>query len=294
MSKNKDRAKTSLKLSSLFSHAWKIAWSSKGLWIFSALSSLISITDFVGLRNLQLSATAFVFVGVIAVALSAYGSAGLIYGIILANSNNNKVSLREVYGASTRYFARLLITSSPLIVIAVILYLGAIKGLSESLLATELGLVLVIITLLLLIVLAIARVLYIPLGAMIYMIQLAIVVEDLGVRESIHRIWNILINNFWEIVRFSIANSFVFGFFILIINLPFLFAPSSADPSNSLIVSNGLGLFMLAGNNLALISYTPVAIFLASIANTCMTGAWVLAYKQLSSKLPISNRSDRQ
>lgn len=297
----------------LFLRAWKITWNNKLLWIlgfFAGLGNGVSFNNnFRGggnggnvgpnqpggelspemqefLRQLQRPEVVGIFLTVvcvlllIAVALFVLGvisRAGLIGGVRLAD-DNGKVSLGEAWAVGVRFFWRMLGLELLQLLPLVVLVIG---GVALAVLTAGVGLVC------LLPLLCVAIILIIPYNLVFWLAGYGLVLENLGVFDSVKRGWEMLKNNVAPVLIVGgvlFVGLFVVGLATLIplivIAVPVMFA-FVADPQHP-------NLTLLAGAGLAFLCLLPILWVFTSMLTTWVYSVWTLLYRQLAGPTPAA------
>ena len=289
---------------SILSRAWKITWNNKILWIFGFLAGTSGGFNFRssgggnggdgggfgpgGLppeieqfqRQLErpevlaIVLAAFCFLILLAIAffvLSLIARGGLVGGIRLAD-DNGKVTFGEAWAIGLRYFWRnfglVLIAAAPILLFIAIALLVVF-------LTSGFG-VFCILPLLCVLVIA-----YIPYAIVIWLGQIGVVVDDLGVFDSVRKGWELLKANVGPVIILGVI-LFVIGLVIgvamliplAIIAIPVFFA-FVTDPGNPNIP-------MLVGAGVAFLCLLPVLWVVSGAVNTWVYSVWTLTYRQFT------------
>jgi hypothetical protein len=298
----------------LLSKAWRITWNNKWLWLLGFLVSSTLNTSFrfntpsfdtqtpspSGPRpqlppeverlveQFQRPEVAGILITVACVilllalvffVLTTIARGGLIGGIRVAD-DTGKVGLGEAWGIGLRYFWRMLgleiLQALPIIVVAIVFVIFFI-----FLSAATFGLG----VLCLLPILCILVILFIPYGLIFWLGSFGMVLEDLGVIDSVKRGWEIFKTHPGPVLLVGVI-LFILLFIVgLVVLIPFVVIAIPAvlafmgDPQHP-----NWGL--LAGAGLALLCLIPIIWVANGILTTWVYSVWTLLYRQLSGAVP--------
>jgi hypothetical protein len=294
----------------ILSRAWKITWNNKILWLFGFFAGSSSVSfrgpsgsggdgGFTGdpgdiripreiQRLLDRPEVVALIIGgvvvlvVIAIALfilSMIARGGLIGGIRLAD-DNGKVTFGEAWAIGLRYFWRMLgmtlALAVPVLVIGIVL---AVLAIALGVATFGLG-VLCVLPLVCVFV-----ILYIPYSVVIWLGQIGVVVDDLGVVDGIKRGWELLKANIGPVVIVGVL-LFVIGLaigFVLVLPLVLiatpLFVAFMADPENP-------NMPLVIGSIVGFLCLLPFLWVLGGIINTWTYSVWTLTYRQITGNRP--------
>jgi len=302
----------SLDYGSTLSRAWQITWRHKVLWIFGILagcsqgggsssggnggSTDFRVNDQGGVdlppqleqfRNMDFQqylpwiigiGCAVLLLALIFYVLGLIGEGGLIHGAATVDSTGS-VTFGEAWAVGVQkivplFLLRLLI-AVPIILLVVIV---------TVMVAATAGLLLICLLPLLC--------LLIPAGIVVsiwqYFAQYYIVLEGVGVVDSLRKSWAFLRQNWSQVLVLGLI-TIVGAFFIgLLLALPMILA---VLPTLALLIGSAaqnvqpdLGTFLPAIICGAL--YFPVLLILQGVLNTWLTSAWTLAFRQLTGAQP--------
>lgn len=288
---------------SILSRAWKITWSNKILWVFGILSALGSggggggngggrgfgrtsggPSGFPPNEQLQrlfgrpdviaivvAVVVVLIVVGLVIFALSIIGRGGLIGGVRLAE-DNGKVTFGEAWGVGRRSFLRLFLLRLAVILPIIVLILA---GVAAAVLTLGLGAI-CLVPLICLLVIAL-----IPISILVHFAQFGIVLDDLGVMDSLRKGWAVIKANLGPILMLGVillVIGFVAGlilalpFIIIVIPAAFAFVLGGNQPNVPLLTAAGI----------AFVCYLPILIFLSGVLHTWIMSAWTLAWRQFT------------
>lgn len=309
----------------ILTRAWQITWKYKVLWIFGILagcgssngnangnSGNASYTQNADAlppevirffeRSLEFLkrpeviiglAIAFLLFITITVFLSNIGRIALINGTYQAEQGAEKLAFGELFRAGVarfwRFFGMNLLVSLPFI-IAILALVGVGAG---AVMATNGGMgeeILLAIIPLICVLFCIIFIVSIAIGIFIQQAQNAMLVEDLGIIDSLKRGWQVLKNNLGHIILMALilfiigaVAGFVIALPIMIIVVPaiFSFALGQAESFRPLIIMG-----------LCLVAYMPVAIVIDGILTTYIQASWTLTYLHLTQPSPEQPKED--
>lgn len=290
----------------ILTRAWKITWNNKILWLFGFLAGLgggfnfrfnFSVRGGAGggptplppeierlVRQFDRPEIAAILIAVACVlilvalalfVLSIIARGGLVGGIRLAD-DDSKVTFGEAWSTGLRYFWRTL--GITLLLIAPALVFGLIAAVTV---VATFG----IGVLCLLPLTCVFIILFIPYAIVVWLGQIGIVVEDLGVFAAMSKGWELLKANVGPVVVLGLilfVIQFVIGLLVLVpvtaIAAPAVFAFLS-DPRHP-------NMALLVGSGLAFLCFLPVLVVLGSIFTTWAYSVWTLMYRQLTGRAP--------
>jgi len=286
--------------------AWEIIWKYKILWIFGILASCGQASGSSGSnsgyrfsgndvspriqeffnQNPGLTTT-LIILGIIlaivlvilAILLGTVGRVGLIRGTVKAEQGADRLTFGELWRDGLTYFWRVFglnLLLWVIIVIAIILLslLGVILAIGT------LGIFLVCLIPLLCLIVPIMWFISI----IIEQANVALVVENLSITQSIERGWKVVRDNVGNmivmglilIVGVSLIGGFVIGLPLLVVAIP---AVAGIATGTSDAVRNGL---ILSG--LFFIIYLPFLLLFSGILRAYISSAWTLTYLRLTNK----------
>ena len=243
--------------------------------------------------NLQGGTLALIIVGLVlfsllisalVLVLSSIGKAGLIHGTVLADQSGElaeKLNFKQVWSGSKPYIWRIVLLTLLLAVAAIVLTLILVLPVVlVSVLTLGIGLLCILPLICIMIPV------FWMVGVIIEQATVAIVVEDLGVFDSIKRAWQVVVqqNLGGYIVLALILGiggaivGFLIGLPLLLILVPVAIA---LFVSNQAVMTGGL----IAGIVLFVI-YIPIAILLSGILQAYLGSAWTLAFRQATRRPP--------
>jgi len=286
--------------------AWEIIWKYKILWIFGILASCGQASGSSGSNSgYRFSAndvspriqeffnqnpgitTTLIILGIIlaivvvilAILLGTVGRVGLIRGTVKAEQGADRLTFGELWRDGLTYFWRVFglnLLLWVIIVIAIILLslLGVILAIGT------LGIFLVCLIPLLCLIVPIMWFISI----IIEQANVALVVENLSITQSIERGWKVVRDNVGNmivmglilIVGVSLIGGFVIGLPLLVVAIP---AVAGIATGTSDAVRNGL---ILSG--LFFIIYLPFLLLFSGILRAYISSAWTLTYLRLTNK----------
>ncbi len=311
-----------MNIGEVLSRAWQITWKHKVLWIFGILAgcsgggggggggggnaamNYSSSTNrfppdaerFFSLTNIpdwQISAIiiAVVLVVLLLVVLSIFlgtiGRIGLIRGTQQAESGSLKLVFGELFSGSLPYFWRVFLLGL-LIGVAIFLAVAALLalGLVGSVMTLGVGFLCFIPLLCLLI-----PVLWF-ISVIVEQANVAIVLENLGVRDGLRRGWEVVRANLGVMILMALILLLgVGGIGGLIIALPMI---GVVIPAIIGAVSNSQRTMMggLAVAAICFVAYLPVLIVLTGILRTYIGTAWALTYMRLTRLPSVDTAAD--
>lgn len=318
----------------ILSRAWKIVWKFKILWLFGLLASCGSSVGSGGGANTnvntgstpgnsfeqffnqlppQLQSLAhtlqqsyqdgslwiYILFGVlaliclsvlfslVAMAINSVGRIGIINGTALADEGATKLTFSHLWDGMKPYFKRVFIFSF-LLSIAMIL-IGFIMILPIILLA--------------IITLGCGLILIIPvLFVLSWLVSVwqdqtivAIVTEDLQIRDAASRAFELIKANFWRYLGMS-AILYIGGFIVgLLITLPFILAILPGMASLIYGISESSTAFIGAGAVMMLCFCAlliPISMAISGLTYAFIGASWTLTFRRLTGKLP--SRDDNE
>jgi hypothetical protein len=228
--------------------------------------------------------------------LGVMGRTGLIKGASKADAGANSLTFGELWTESTPYFWRMfglnLLVGLPFFILIVIMivvlgfagYLAFSNGGSGA----GLGAMFIGITSIFVAVICVIAVLSIIVGMIVEQAQNALVLEDLGVLESLSRGWNVFKSAVLTIVVMAIILGVIGWVASLIIAIPFI---AIAVPAAIGIIATGSRNFntyfipLLIAFGCCVI-YLPVAWLLTGILQAYNQSVWTLTYRRLTNPAP--------
>lgn len=314
-----------MNLGEVLSKAWKIIWKNKVLWIFGILSScgrgnggggggggnsnfntdgsgtdMFSDGQFPGLEEFGRNMENFfngseaqtwipiaiglvcliLILSIVFIFLGTIGRIGLIKGTLMVESGLGPLSFGQVWSASTPYFWRVFLLN---------LVIGLAVGLVVLILMVPfvfLGVVTMGIGMLCMIPLIC---LLIPISLVINVIieqaNVAMVVEELGIMDSIKRAWRVCRENLGPIAVVALIVLIGGGIVSFIITLPLILV---LLPIFAGVISNDetvlTGLFATAG--VMLCCMLPFVIALEGVLQSYIGSVWTLTFMRLTNPKP--------
>ncbi len=232
--------------------------------------------------------------------LAAMGKTGLIKGAHKADLGAEKLGFGELWHESLPYFWRLfglsLLVGLPIFILVVILlvvFVGALAGFlangrsgadgaAVGGMFAALGVFIPAIC-----CLGIASIF---IGMIVEQAKIAMVIENLGVLESLSRGWNVFKRNFLTIIIVSIILAVISGIIGFVIAIPLLLAVLPAFLSFFMLASksaNTAAAFApLVFAGICFIAYLPVLLVLRGIEQTYTQSALTLTYLRLTTPAP--------
>jgi hypothetical protein len=288
----------------VLSRAWQIIWKHKILWVFGILASCSSTnygtsnyrTSYQGeiAPNLQYTLNQIpewqiaVFVGiailvillivVIAIFLGTMGRIGLIRGTLQAEQGSTTLLFGELFNGGLPYFWR--VFGVNLLVglgLAVLFILAGIIVLFGSIVTLGIGAICLVPLFCLLIPFSWL------VGIVLEQVNIAIVVEDLGIMDGLQRGWDVVKANLGMMIVMGLILYIgvgLIGGFIIGIPIAAIIAPAVIGAINGAQRALQGGLVI---TGLCLVFYIPVAIFLNGILQSYIKTAWTLTYLRLTS-----------
>ena len=224
--------------------------------------------------------------------LGVMGRTGLIKGASKADAGANSLTFGELWTESTPYFWRMfglnLLVGLPFFILIVIMivvlgfagYLAFGNGGSGA----GLGAMFIGITSIFVAVICVIAVLSIIVGMIVEQAQNALVLEDLGVLESLSRGWNVFKSAVLTIVVMAIILGVIGWVASLIIAIPFI---AIAVPAVIGIAANGTRQLsniiiplLIAG--VCCVIFLPVVWLLTGILQAYNQSVWTLTYRRLT------------
>ncbi len=295
----------SLDYGSILSRAWQVTWRHKVLWIFGILAgcsrggssgggnnSNVQVNSQGGVdlppqleqfRNMDFQqylpwiigiGCAILLVGLIVYVLGLIGEAGLIHGAAAVDSTGS-VSFGEAWAVGVSKIVPLFLLT--LLITVPILLVAAVTG---GLVVLSGGILALCLIPLICVLVPVA----IAISIWQFFAQYYIVLEGVGVVDSLRKSWAFLRQNWAPVLvlgLITIVISFLVG---LIVALPMVLA---VLPTLFILIGNAaqntqpdLAAFLPSIVCGAL--YLPVLIVLGGILNTWSTSAWTLAFRQLT------------
>lgn len=282
----------------VLSRAWQIVWKHKVLWIFGILAGCASgggsnsnyrmdssdlppgierfLNNIESWQVLLIALAIFVVVVLIAVIvalLAALGRAGLIRGTLRADNGAEHLSFGELWAESRPYLFRLFLLNLAIgltfgvVGIVIIIAMIGIAAITTF----RLGLPSLIPLLCLLMPLMWF------LDIVVEQANVALVVEDLGLVQSVQR--------GWQTVQAQLANMLILGLIVgiggfvamLFINLPLVIA--LVPVVFSLMLGEGEPQAWVIGLSIVCaVAYLPVLLVLSGLVQTYIGSVWTLAY----------------
>jgi hypothetical protein len=228
--------------------------------------------------------------------LGVMGKTGLIKGVNKADAGAERLGFGELWGESLPYFWRMFglsfLVNLPffiIIVILVVVFFASVFGFaanSES--KTALGGLFAALAIFVpaICCLSIVR---IVVDMIVEQSKIAIVVEDVGILESLRRGWDIFKRNFLTIVLLAIILGVLGGIVGFVIAIPLLLALAPALGSVLLAGSNAApaaALAPLAIAGICVLAYLPVLLLAGGIEHTYIQSVWTLTYLRLTGPAP--------
>ncbi len=291
----------------VLSRAWQIIWKYKVLWIFGILAGCGTATGGAGsnsgLRFSSQSAlppevqnwlqsgnnqgliiaiagiiiVVVLILIVLSLVLGTIGRVGLIRGTQLGDQNAEHMAFSELFNESMRYFWRvlglnLLVGIVQAIIFGVLVLAYIVAGIATL----GLGFICLLPFVCLLV----------PLGWFIQVIleqaNVALVVENTGIMDSIQRGWNVVKTNLGPIILMAlilILGVSLIGGSIIALPLGAIILPALGGVAigGSTAVNSGL---VIAG--LCLVAYIPVLLILSGILRSYVSTGWTLTYLRLT------------
>lgn len=303
-----------MNIGEVLSRSWKITWKYKVLWIFGILAGCasgggsggggngLSYTydkgdlppwlDSVQRFNINVPDWQIALIVIMAILftlllivlfifLGTVGKVGLIRGAQQADGDAEKITFRELFSGSMRYFWRvfgLYLLVGILIIVAIVIL--TLLGIMGSVVTLGLALICLI---------PLACVL-VPVFWFVWVIveqaSIAIVVEDLGIMDGLRR--------GWEVVRLNLGVMIVMAL-ILVIGIGLIGGIIISIPMFVVAVPALVGAFTgsersmwggLAIAGLCFVAYLPFLIVLRGILSTYIGTAWTLTYLRLANQPP--------
>lgn len=296
----------------LLSKAWQITWKNKWLWLLGFLVGLGggSSVNFQNRFNTQVNpnnpttqlppevrqmleqfrrpevqgivitlACVILLLALVLFVLRVIARGGLIGGIRLAD-DNGQVGLGEAWAVGVRYFWRMLgleiLQALPVIVLVILLVVGFIFfGLATA----GIG------VFCLLPIICVMVILLIPYNLVFWLAGFGLVVEGLGVFDSVKRGWEVLKANLAPVLIVGVILFillFIVGLVTLIpiaaIALPAFFA-FMGDPQHP-------NISLLVGSGIAFLCLLPFLWLFTGILTTWVYSVWTLLYSQLIGRAP--------
>jgi len=229
-------------------------------------------------------------------ALGIIGRTGLIKGATLADGGAESLSFGELWSASMHYFWRMfllgVLVGLPFFIIAVVLlviFFAAVIGLIAN---REAGSMIA--------GLFAALGVFVPviccLGIIRFIVEMivdqsknAIVIEDVGVIESLRRGWEVFKNNFLTIILLAIILGVLGGIVSFIIAIPLILAIAPTVASVALLAANSdttMSLVPLAFAGICFLIYLPVLLVLRGVEGTYIQSVWTLTYLRITAPAP--------
>jgi len=282
----------------VLSRAAQITWKHKILWLFSALPTLLSFLFFPVMFMLIffmedgsfgqpsfLNDPAFavfwivlnIFIVLASYVLYGISSASVMFGTVRADDGAERLTLRELFNDSKKYWLRVLgvllliglgISTIFLVVFGCMALTGAVTA----------GIGFVCLMPFYLLLYPVMIVLY----GFIEESQAAVVVDDLGVVNSIKRGWGLVKANFWRILLISLI--VYFGITILSsivmmpLMMPFFFIPFFIENQQFEFTPQTMMLIMGA----FAVLFIPIMALVQGITITFMKATYTLAYLRLT------------
>jgi hypothetical protein len=288
----------------VLSRAWQIIWKHKILWVFGILASCSSTNygtsnyraSYQGeiSPNLQYTFSQIpewqiaVIVGiailvilllvVIGIFLGTMGRIGLIRGTLQAEQGSSKLLFGELFSGGLPYFWRVFGVNLLIgLGLAVLFILFGIFALIGAVLTLGIGLICLIPLFCLLIPFSWL------VSVFLEQVDIAIVVEDLGIMDGLQRGWDVVKANLGMIIVMGLilyVGVGLIGGFIIGIPIAAIIAPAVIGAINGAQRALQGGLII---TGLCLIVYIPVAIVLYGILQSYIKTAWTLTYLRLTS-----------
>jgi hypothetical protein len=288
----------------VLSRAWQIIWKHKILWVFGILASCSS-TNF-GTTNYRTSyrgeiapnfqytfnqipqwevavligiaILVILLIVVIAIFLGTMGRIGLIRGTLQAEQGSTALLFGELFSGGLPYFWR--VFGVNLLVglgLAVLFILAGIFVLLGSILTLGIGAICLVPLFCLLIPLSWL------VSVVLEQVDIAIVVENLGIMDGLQRGWEVVKANLGMIIVMGLILYIgvgLIGGFIIGIPIAAIIAPALIGVINGAqrVLQGGL---LISG--ICLVFYIPVAIVLNGILQSYIKTAWTLTYLRLTS-----------
>lgn len=131
----------------------------------------------------------------------------------------------------------------------------------------------------------------IVIGIILQQAQNAMVIEELGITDSIRRGWEVLKNNIGHIILMAIILFFISAVAGVVISLPVLVIVIPAMFSFILGQAESMQPLILMGVCLA--AYFPIALIANGILTTYAQASWTLTYLQLTQESPETPKDDK-
>ena len=300
-----------MEISEVLSQAWKVIWRHKVLWIFGILAGCSSIgsgggnarwtstsgeappnierffAQFGNLTDTQVTllvAALIIFVlllVLLAIFLGTIGRIGLIRGAHEADQGVERLTFGGLFQSSTPFFWRIFGLNLLFGLAIFLVVLLIVAFVTASAVATMGIAVLCFLPFLCVLI---------PLGWLVSVIieqaNLAIVLEDLGIRAGVRRGWEVFRNNLGTMIVMALILFVGIGFIGgLIISIPlfFLIIPIVIGGMMGTGQGSQYG-FLVAG--LCFLAYLPVLILFNGILQSYIGSAWTLTYLRLTRRPP--------
>ena len=282
----------------VLTRAFQITWKHKILWVFSALPALLSflIFPFMFVPMFFMDEGSFnnpffvespiyvflfiafgILISLLSYVLYGISSSAVTLGTVRADEGAESFTFRGLFDDSRKYWGR---------VLGVLLLIGlgisfiflVIFGCMALFGAVTIGLGYICMAPLMLLMYPAMLVLY----GVIEESQVAVVVDDLGVTDSIRRGWELVRANFWRIVLISLVVylgiSILSGIAMLPLMSPFFFFPFLMD-SGQFDPSPRTMMLLMSGFSLL---FFPVMAFVQGIGITFLKSTYALVYLRLT------------
>jgi hypothetical protein len=300
-----------MRISEVLSRAWNVIWNHKVLWIFGILAGCSNVSSggsnfrwtyssgeappnierffarFSNLTNTQVTllvialAIFFLLIVLLAIFLGTVGRIGLIRGAQEADAGAAQLTLGGLFQRSTPFFWRifglnLLFGLAILVVVLLLVALAAASGIATGgvTLLCFIPLICVFVPLMWLVALVLEQA------------NLAIVLEDLGIRAGVRRGWQVFRENLGMMIVMALILYLGVGFVGgLIIALPLivLVIPIVMGGMIGTDQSSQYGL-LIAG--LCFLAYLPVLLLLSGVLQSYIESAWTLTFLRLTHRPP--------
>jgi hypothetical protein len=229
--------------------------------------------------------------------LGIMGKTGLIKGASMADTGAETLTFGELWTESLPYFWRMfglsLLVGLPFLIIIVILLVVFFAGIfgvaanGESSPGAMVGLLAAVgIFIPAICCLSIASMIV---GMIVEQAQNAIILENIGVLESLGRGWDVFKRNFLTVILIAIILGIIGGVigFIIAIPLLLILIPAIAGVAMSGF-SSGAAMIPLIISGLCVLAYLPVLLVVGGIQQSYIQSAWTLTYMRLTSPAPAA------
>jgi len=282
----------------VLSRAVQITWKHKILWLFSALPTLLSFLVFPFLfvpmflmgfdpfsNSRAFESPLFIaliigvefFFGLVSLILYIAGTSSVLFGVVSLEGGAERLHLMELFNGGKNYWLRILGVTL-LVGLGISVFFLVIFGCMALAGAVTMGLGFICLQPLFILMYPVMLVLY----GFIEEAHAAIVVDNLGVIDSIKRGWELVRGNFWRILLISLIVHFgiavLSGFVMMPLMMPFFFIPILMDSRNFHFTPQNM---MLAMGAFSLL-FIPVMALVQGITITFMKATFTLVYMRLT------------